>query len=296
MTLTDKKLRNRLTQTTMYIMLLLSLGACSKFSRLQRSTDVQKKFNGAMEYYQKKDYYRAALLFEEIIPVLRGSQQAEEAQYTLAYCYFYQKDYSLASFYFKRFYQTFGRSSKAEESMFMHAYALYKSSPETHLDQSDTKKAITAFQSYLNAYPNSSRTEECNRYIKELRRKLEVKAFNLANEYYKKDEYQAAIVALGNFIQEYPDSDYREEAFLKRIESAYLFAKNSILNKQPDRYRDAIQFYEEMAERYPNSNWLRKASRYYEKATEELRVAELALKKLEKPKTSPGEDKAQPSS
>jgi outer membrane protein assembly factor BamD len=273
----------------------LLFSACSKFTRLQRSNDVQKKYAGALELYENKDYYKASLLLEEIIPVLRGTEQAEKAQLILAYCYYYQKDYTLSAFYFKRFYQTFGRSPKAEEAMYMHAYSLYKSSPEPNLDQSDTKKAISAFQSYLNAYPTSKRVDECNKLIKELRSKLEIKSYNLANEYYKQDLYEAAVIALSNFIEQYPDSDYREEAFYKRLESAYLFAKNSILSKQEQRYQEAIGYYQDFAERYPESKWLAKASNIYEKAVEGLRNAQQKMKELQKPQKEAEEDKAQPS-
>lgn len=287
--------------TRVHLLLLtfvLLLSACNKFTRLQRSNDVQKKYAGALEYYEDKDYYKASLLLEEIIPILRGTGQAEEAQLTLAYCYYYQKDYTLSAFYFKRFYQTFGRSPKAEEAMYMYAYSLYKNSPDPNLDQTDTEKAISAFQSYLNAYPTSSRVDECNKLIKELRSKLEIKAYNLANEYYKRDLYQAAVITLSNFIDKYPDSDYREEAFYKRLQSAYLFAKNSILNKQAERYQEAIDYYEEFAERYPESSWLAKASSIYEKAVEGLRTAQEQMKELEKmqkPQKEEEEDKAQPS-
>ena len=51
---------------------LLAGGACSKFRKIQKSEDWRIKYDAGLNYYSKKDYYHTALLFEEILPVVRG--------------------------------------------------------------------------------------------------------------------------------------------------------------------------------------------------------------------------------
>ncbi len=244
--------------------------ACSKFARLQKSTDLIEKYEGAMAYYEKESYEKSSLLLEEIIPLLKGRKEGEMAQYRVSYCYYYMGQYELASFYFKRFYQTYGRSEYAQEAMFMQAYCLYKDSPEYNLDQANTKQAIAAIQNYLNAYPTTERLEEANAIIKELRAKLEKKAYANALQYYKMKNYKAAIVVLENFQQDYPDSDYVEEVLFKKLEMEYLLAKNSVRTKQQERYEAVMVTYDELLEEYPKSEYMKGANSYYDNSVKKL--------------------------
>jgi outer membrane protein assembly factor BamD len=43
------------------------------------------------------------------------------------------------------------------------------------------------------------------------------------------------------------------------IRAQYLYAKNSLEIKQEERYNAAITFYEQFAERYPNSKFMKEA-------------------------------------
>jgi len=80
------------------IILLASISSCSKFRKIQKSEDWKVKYDAALEYFDDEDYYRASLLFEEIMPLVRGLKEGEAAQIKYAYCNYYQKQYQLASY------------------------------------------------------------------------------------------------------------------------------------------------------------------------------------------------------
>ena len=42
------------------------MGACSKYQKLLKSSDYALKYENGVKYYEKKDYYRAVGLFEEL--------------------------------------------------------------------------------------------------------------------------------------------------------------------------------------------------------------------------------------
>jgi len=132
------------------VLILVFLDSCSKFRKIQKSEDWKVKYNAALEYYEDEDYFRASALFEEIMPLVRGQQEGELAQFYYAYCNYYQKQYQLASYYFKSFYETYSRSEFAEEAEFMNAYSLYLDSPIYNLDQTSTIEAIQAMQVFIN--------------------------------------------------------------------------------------------------------------------------------------------------
>jgi outer membrane protein assembly factor BamD len=244
--------------------------SCGKFRRIEKSQDWRVKHDAALNYYAKEDYYKASVLFEQIIPIVRGLPEGEKVQFFLANCQFHEKLYLLASEQFRTFYETYGRSSMAEEARFMYAFSLYESSPNTNLDQTSSIEAMAAMQQFLNRYPNSSFRDRAIEVIMTTQVKLENKGFENAYQYYKMRSYKAAIVALGNFISNFPDSKYLERASYLVIVSEYKLAEQSIFTKQLDRYKEVVEHYKEFVDKYPNSEFLTDAEKLYSSSLEKI--------------------------
>ncbi len=243
---------------------------CSKFRKIQKSEDWMVKYQAAVDYFENSDYHRALILFEEILPLVRGTKEAEQVQFYYAYCHYYQKDYIMSSHYFKRFYETFGRSQYAQEANYLYAYSLYKDSPVYSLDQSVSVEAIAAMQNFINRYPSSEYAEQASGIINELQQKLEKKAYENAKLYYKIGVYKSAIVAFKNFSRDFPDSKYNVEIQYLKIDASFQYAKFSIRNKQEERYRDTIGHYEFYVDKFPESRYLKAAEGVYENCKKEL--------------------------
>ncbi len=238
---------------------LLSLGACkSRFEKLRLSNDVAKKYQEGIKLYNKKDYNKALILFEGLVQKYRGTAEAEDLNYYYAYTLYRLKDYTTARYKFKEFADTYPASKNAEECRYMGAYCYYLDSPKSSLDQDNTYKAIDALQLFINLYPKSDRAIQAAQYIANLRDKLETKAFDNAKLYfdlggYDITNYKSAVVALKNAQIEFPDIKYAEEMNLLIIKSQYMYAKNSYAVRQEDRFNEAIEYYNEFVEGYPNS-------------------------------------------
>lgn len=250
--------------------LFLALGACGQFRKIEKNPDWRVKYEGAMNYYAKKDYYKAASLFEQILPIVRGLPEGEKVQFNLAYCQYYEKAYLVASELFKTFYETYGRSALVEEARFMSAYSLFVHSPNYNLDQNSSIQAMTAMQEFLNRYPNSEFMEQAVKAIDEMQQKLERKGFENARQYYKMRSYKAAIVALENFKLNFPDSRYLEEAHYLIVLSQYELAEQSIYSRQEERYGEVIELYHELVDKFPNSAFLRDAQKIYTDSLQKL--------------------------
>jgi outer membrane protein assembly factor BamD len=260
----------KLSAPVSFILILFISISCSNFRKIEKSQDWRVKYEAGLNYYNKKDYYRASVLFEQILPIVRGLPEGEKVQFYLAYCQFYDRLYLLASEQFKTFYETYGRSSLAEEARFMHAFSLFQSSPNPNLDQSSSIDAMAAMQQFLNRFPNSQFRDRAVEVINTTQQKLEEKGFENARQYYKMKIYTAAIVALNNFKQNFPDSKYIEEAYYLVILSEYRHAQQSIPSKQPERYRTVVEHYKEYLDRYPNSKFLKDAEKVYAESLEKL--------------------------
>jgi len=252
-----------------WVVIAVIFSSCNNFRKIQKSGDWELKYRAAMEYYDNEDYFKAATLFEEIIPILRGRPEAERVQFYFAYAHYYQKQYILSSHYFQTFYTIYSRSELAEEAMYMHAYSLFLDSPDFYLDQTSSYEAIYAMQSFLNTYPNSGYKKQANQIIDQLQVKLEEKAYANAMQFYKLEKYhggeglRAALISFENFQKDYPDSRLNEEISFFRIECSYKLAKNSIRSRQRERLMDTIEFYEYFIDTYPSSENIRDAEDIY---------------------------------
>jgi outer membrane protein assembly factor BamD len=273
--------------------------SCSKFSKLQKSgTDVQK-YEAAVDYYKKGEFYKAGLLFEELIPILKGSNESEMAQFYYAYTQYHQGLYNMSQYLFKKFYDTYNRSEYAQEAFYMHAFSLYKDSSPYNLDQTSTMTAISAMQDFINTYPESPFRNECTRFIMELRNKLELKAYEKTKLYYKISDFnlaslKSAVISIDNFQKDFPDSNFNEELSYLRVDAQYNLAKSSLNNKQKERYEDVLKYYRTFIDKYPESRYVREAEKLYGDSQQELERIATVEKARQKQKEAEGDPATKP--
>lgn len=237
-----------------------------EFNQLQKSGDAQAKYDAAIRYYKSADYIKALQLFEQLLSIYRGTEKAEDISYYYAYSNYYVGDYVMAGYYFNTYFHTYPHTKRAEECEFMKAFCEYLLSPTYSLDQTDTKKAIEAFQTFVDDYPSSDKIKECNKYIDLLRDKLEKKYFEIAKGYYITENYHQASYALVNYIKAYPNSKYDEEASFLAEKCDYLYANNSVEWQKNARLQKVIEDYLKFVDNYPKSDFLKQAEGLYNNA------------------------------
>lgn len=254
-------LNKRIWVLSLGVAVILGLGSCkSRFERLRASNNIQMKYTEAVKYYEASKYTKASILFTDLLNRYRASAEAEDLNYYAAYTSYRMKDYIAARYHFKNFAQNYPNSQRAEECRFMAAYCFYLDSPRSNLDQENTYKAIDELQLFVNLYPNSDRAEEAGDLIQSLRDKLEKKAFDNAKLYYDMglpDDYRAAVIALEDILNVYPDTRYAEEIEYLIFKSQYMFAENSAFFRQEQRFNEAIDYYADFVDKYPESTYLR---------------------------------------
>lgn len=252
------------------IMVLLLATSCSKFQKIMKSDDWRVKYEAALSYYEKKDYFRSIQLFEQILPIIRGTEEAELANFYYAYAHYYQKQYILSGHHFKSFFQIYNRSQYATEAAYMHAYSLYLQSPDYKLDQTVTYEALAELQKFINRFTYTDYAKKADELIDELQVKLETKAYENAKLYYKVRSYKAALISFDNFEKDFPDSKYNEELGYLGVLVAYDLAKETIQSKQEERYKDVLKRHEKYVDKYKESKYLNDSGEIYSKSIQEL--------------------------
>ncbi len=238
--------------------IILSFSCCNQhFERVLKSSDVDLKYNTAEDLYAKKKYYQAQLLFENLFPILKGTNRFETVFYQYAFTAFYQKDYLNAENLFKSFVETFPSSSRSEECAFYRSYSYFLQIPGGDLDQTNTNKAVDLLQSFINNYPNSSYVKQATDIIDKCHAMLETKDYNVSKLYYNLGYYKAAAIYFNELIDNYPESTHADEYKRFVVLSYYKYAKNSLESKQQDRCEQALAACNDFIANYPNSKYLK---------------------------------------
>ncbi len=258
------------------VFILLGSSCADSYQKVVKSTDFNYKLSKANEYYEKGAYSKAIPIYEELIPVFKGTKNIDELYFKYAMSHYNEANFLIAGFHFKNISDNYGLSPFAEECLYMTAQCDYQMSAEVPLDQTYTDKAIQSFQLYINSYPNTTRLDDCNLKIGQMRRKLELKALSAAELYLRTRHYKAAAVSFSNILVDFPDTKDAEKISYSIVKSYFLYAENSINEKQKERYEAVLESYNNLARRYANSVYLNDAKKYYDQATiklEEIRKA-----------------------
>lgn len=274
-------MRSFFTITISSFFLLVS---CNEYQKVLKNTDVKAKYDMAEKFYNEGDYKRAKRLYEQIAPKYVGKPQGERVMFFFADSYFKSGDYYLSGYQFERFIKSYPKSDKIQEALFLEAKSYYELSPRYSLDQTDTNKALSRLQNFINTYPESEFFEDANAMAQELTIKKQKKEIEIAKQFDKLGEFNfpilvSAIAALDNFIADNPGSVYREDAFFYRLKAATNLAENSILQRQQERYTEAKTYYEALMKSYPETKFLKKAENFKEKIDKALVRVEETLAK-----------------
>ncbi|MFA9289940.1 MAG: outer membrane protein assembly factor BamD [Solirubrobacteraceae bacterium] len=252
-------------------LLLISLTSClSLADRALKSSNKDFIMSTANEQLIKKKYSEAVLLYEKATPLLTDIKDIQEVTFKTAQANFGDKNFVTASHQFNVFHTNYPSSPLAEESLFQSALALYNLSPKYNLDQSKTDESIKRFQAFVNLYPISSKLNEANTKIDELRSKLENKHYQNGLLYYKIENYKSSSVQFANFLNDFPDTKKREDALYYIFVSQYQIAFNSVLDKKIERIKDAIISYKNFVEFSPQSTKLNEVNQMQETLNKEL--------------------------
>jgi outer membrane protein assembly factor BamD len=263
--------------STLFILALVLLISCGPFAKLEKSTNWEELYNGANKYYQEGEYNKAIILYEKVLPVIKGSEKAEMAEYNYANCHFKTKRFIESAGYFNTFYKTYNRSAMAEEALFMNAYSLYLDAPDYNLDQQSSKEAVNAIQQFVSRFPASASYERAMEMLKDLESRFEEKAYSEAEMYYRLKEglfpgdfFRACIINFQNFAKDYPESKRNEELAYRLVEVGYAYAKNSAFDKKEERLTDALKFVTTFYRKYPTSGYLGDVKKFEEQTKQEF--------------------------
>ena len=261
----------------MFFAALLFSSCASEFNRIYKYGDAEAKYEYAKEAFARGKFEQASTLLQELVTMKKGSDEAQECLYMLAMSEYCNLDYESASETFKKYTTSYPRGYYVEPAYFYVGQSLYESSPEPRLDQSPTNGAITAYQQFMDLFPDSHLRAKAQERLYELTEKLIMKEFLSAQLYYNlggyfgninsndESNYTASIITAQNTLKNFPYCSLREDFMLLIMKSKFQLAENSSEEKRIERYRDAEDECYGFINEFPDSKNVAIAEKYIAK-------------------------------
>ncbi len=217
--------------------------------RFPKQAEKHKNSRWLRPLYYRRNYQRSLELFEKLLYEYPLSKYLADADFYIAQCHFQMKEYDVAIEAYKDFLIRHPRDPRAEQVYFNLALCHWRLRHKNPLrDQSETKKALEAFQQFIQLYPASSLRAQAEEYIKQAKNLLAEKEVKIADFYFKKKQYWQSALRYHYAWFNYPESSYSEYALFQEGISLYKMGKT----------QDAQIIFEELKTRFPKSPYLAK--------------------------------------
>lgn len=265
----------KLCATVLSVLLLAILSSCSEYNRVMKSHDINVRYDYAKKAYEQGKYIQAATILNDLITPLKGSAKGEEALYLLGMSYYHSKDYLNSGVYLKSYYNRYPKGIYTEDARYYCGYGYYLDSPDSQLDQTETLKGIEELQGFIDYFPKSDRVTSAQNAMFELQDKLTFKELENAELYYNLgtymgNNYESCVIVAENALRAYPYSKYREDLEFIKLKAKFQEAKQSVSEKQKDRYRDVVDEYYSFINNFPDSKNRKDADDMFRQAEKKI--------------------------
>ena len=230
-------------------------------------SSAQEAYDRGVAALDARKHARAIELFRSALDFGRSTEIADDAQLGLARAYRGDRQYLLAGAEYTRFIEFYRTDPRVPEAAYERILAYAELSPRYELDQTDTEQTIAYIRLYLQTYgTDAPRAAEVAALLDELQEKLARKQFESGKLYERRELFEAAAIAYGRVLRDYPASAVADAALLGSLRAQTSYAANSIRSKQPERFREALRLYDQFVTLFPASPLVGQAEAEYDRA------------------------------
>lgn len=228
------------------IILSTCLFACSANKNISNMSS-QENWDKAEFYFNKGKFAKATPYYEQLI-IERNSNYTADAQLKIAECYYNEKRFADAVFEYQELIRLFPDNKNVNTAQFMIGIAYFKQSLSPHYSQTETDKALDAFQTFIDKYPWDKRRSDAYDYIQKCNKKKIEKNYLAGYIYYKTQDYSSALL----YFDEIINLGNKDEVELKSLYySAIIYYERKDLDK-------LVTAQEKLRENFPEIKELKK--------------------------------------
>jgi outer membrane protein assembly factor BamD len=189
---------------------------------------------------ERGDYLLAIEAFKRIALNTPLHETADDALVGLADAYRAISDYVSAEETYRTLLSDYPHSPLVPSAEYKLGLTFLEQALPAELDQTMTEQAISQFEYFVDAYPESDLVDEARDRILELRTRLAAKSYDSAILYFDLKRPTAARIYLEAVVAEYPDTVWARAALLEKARS---FAAEGSTALADGEYQRLIELY-----------------------------------------------------
>jgi outer membrane protein assembly factor BamD len=226
-------------------LLISTLAACSAVI-IDNDSPPEAQYAEGERLLNKERFIEAVERFRILKSRYPYSKYAALASLKIGDSHFQEEAYIEAASAYKIFRELYPKHEQAAYALERIGLCHYNLMPSTSdRDLEPATSAIEAYTQLIRDYPNSSRRNEAEKRIRELKGKLAEKEDYIANFYFKKEYYQAAAGRYSGLIESYPEFGYNEQS-LYRLAFSY---------ERLGEYKKSAEILDRLNSEHPNGKF-----------------------------------------
>jgi outer membrane protein assembly factor BamD len=196
--------------------LVAACGARQENLAILPADDLYARGLAAME---AGDHEEAIVLLDYFVAQHLGDPRAPDARMMLGDAHFARSEYATAATHYMRLVNDFPLHARALEARFKTCDAYFQLSPNPPLDQEYTRSALAHCQSVADYYPGTEEATDALAHVATLRQKLAEKLYNTGVHYFRRREYDSAVVYFKEVVDQFPATSVAPQALEQLVET-----------------------------------------------------------------------------
>jgi outer membrane protein assembly factor BamD len=201
------------SRTTLLVTLALSLAACGGGDPYQ-GLDADALYRMAENELAEGDAENAVAVLQRLHTSFSDWPRIPEAGLLLARAHFEDGDLLTARSEYRRFLDRFASHVGAPEAAFGECRSLAELAPVPQRDQGYTEEAITVCSNVVVDYANTPQADQADALRTELRRTMAEKEYRNGDHYFRRRQYDSAIIYYQFVVDLYPETEFAPRALL----------------------------------------------------------------------------------
>jgi outer membrane protein assembly factor BamD len=201
--------------------MILMLSGCPITWPWGKKTDMARSspdglYQQGVEFYKDGSYKNAVDLFQRLKDEYPLSTYALSAELGIADAYFSAEDYIEAELAYTEFVNLHPTNENLPYAMYQVGMSFYNQNTTIDRDQSETFKALKAFERLSARFPDSRFAIQSDKMIRDCKKILGEKEFYVGEFYFNTKKYQAALRRFEKITREYANVglDYKAEQYI----------------------------------------------------------------------------------
>lgn len=176
--------------------------------------DAETLFRLAETEYAEGDYENAIEVLERVLINFTDFNRLPDARMMLAEAYFEEEEFLTSRSEFQRFRDRYVAHPRAAEAALGECRALAAMAPHPQRDQTYTREAVTVCGNVTVDYRGTPQADRAGQIRDQLRFTLAEKELLNAEHYFRREQYDPAILYYRFVVDLYPDTEFAPQALL----------------------------------------------------------------------------------